>query len=412
MIEARLKGQSWKQIADQFNLPNPGAARKKFQQLTGIQDFQSKGPKLQALIDDMANASKDHTDSMVMHAVHNVDDAVKKPNLIDIPEPTEKGISAMMNETGLTHNQIQSIVDLHDTGKGYQYIVQQTGASYDQVDRVVWNQLVGEHNDIWQAYAAKPTSQTGFNAVQEMINDLRASGMSWEDINKYSDVPSGVVNAIRNGTWSMPGPGALKPIIPPPPPAPPSVYSGPLATGQNFPRRTHEEMMQWVRDLGQDMPDSVLNAMRTYTGGTYRQINDHLREIDIATGTHGTRLNNLINNIDQGFRPAPTNMQVNRRVSGAQQVFGTSDLHSLTGTTFEDKGFLSTSIQEGVWSGDVTLRISVPAGTPARYVQPFSNHPSEYEVMLPRNTPMVITRVEQKAGTYGNTWEVWMEVIP
>lgn len=44
MIEARVQNKSWKDIAAEFSLPNPSAARKAFTKYTGITDYKLKRP--------------------------------------------------------------------------------------------------------------------------------------------------------------------------------------------------------------------------------------------------------------------------------------------------------------------------------------------------------------------------------
>lgn len=51
LIQARVAGKSWQQIADEFNFGSPSGARSAFKKLTGITDFKVKGKALQNFID-------------------------------------------------------------------------------------------------------------------------------------------------------------------------------------------------------------------------------------------------------------------------------------------------------------------------------------------------------------------------
>lgn len=73
-------------------------------------------------------------------------------------------------------------------------------------------------------------------------------------------------------------------------------------------------------------------------------------------------------------------------------TFHVNDMESLfdlnTGCTFEHIGYMATSIKEGGIDVDgedrIATRILVPPGSAGVYVEPITQHPGEYEILLPR----------------------------
>lgn len=73
---------------------------------------------------------------------------------------------------------------------------------------------------------------------------------------------------------------------------------------------------------------------------------------------------------------------------------------SHVGEVIADKAFMSTSVREGVWSGNVELRIIMREGE-TRYTAPGlsgGQHTGEHEFILGRGHQMVVRKVEKKAG--------------
>lgn len=403
MIKARIDGKSWSDIAKEFNLPNPGAARKVFTKYTGIKDYKTKGQLLDNLVKEMSQKAAHTGTNIAMDVVKNTDDVLKK-TAKQINSDTKlpwKSIDEIADDVGLTVSQVNDIRLGANLKETYSQIVNKTGATFDQVDRVVWNNNLSKwQGDVWKAYLEKPTSEMGFKAVQQKIFDLKAKGLDLNDILKLSDSPpEGVVRAVLDGTWKMPAPGSTVPIIPPPPA---QVYAGPLkSTGTNFRRHSDGEMMDWISGLGSDLTPAQYKAIQSYTGSGYTRINGALRQKSTS------RVTPTVKRIDEAMREIPFDTVVTRRVSGTH-VFGTVDMNSMTGTVFVDHAFLSTSIAEGVWHGAVEMIINVPRGARGRYVRNISFHKSEYELMLARETKMVVTKVESRGY---NSWRVFLEVI-
>jgi hypothetical protein len=145
-------------------------------------------------------------------------------------------------------------------------------------------------------------------------------------------------------------------------------------------------------------------GMRVYTGGTYREMNAYLRGLSTNISPANKK---HIENAKKGFRPAPEPMLL-RRGTGANQfqTLGvqrgdTSLLWGLTGKTFEDKGFLSTSAAgRAAFGGEVALEIELPEGAPCMWVDNFSQHPGENEMLLPPGMQFKILNVRKEGGTF------------
>lgn len=412
MIKMRADGKSWKEIADEFNLPNPSAARKAFAKHTGIHDFKTKGPAIYDVKPGPAALTKKQADKIVksaLDAVPEASDLNDASAFINLGEQEADSLTGVMQKTGLTKDEVNAIKAAFDEGKGYTAIRASTGVQdFAKIDEVVWEHVLGKADGkVWKAYTSKPTSESGFKAVQDKVISLKQKGLTVEQIAGMPDSPPmSVIDAILKGDWKMPPMGATSPIIPPPPPPPPQVYTGPLASGNNFGRRTDSEMMEWINSLGNDLTSQQVSAISKYTGSGYTEINNYLR---FGSSYSGRTPAGTIKQLDEVFRPIPVDTRVTRRISSTQ-AFG-QDMNSLVGTVFADKGFLSTSIAEGVWSGSVEMIIDVPAGAPARYVRNISAHKSEYELLLPRETKMIVTRVEKRPGGYSDNWLVHLQVI-
>jgi len=83
IIERRIQGQSWKQIADDFNLGSPGTARKMFTKLTGITDYKIKGNDLLKLAQGKGNPNVPDLD------IPNITDTPKVPGK-PVEQPSSK----------------------------------------------------------------------------------------------------------------------------------------------------------------------------------------------------------------------------------------------------------------------------------------------------------------------------------
>jgi hypothetical protein len=196
MIQRRIEGKSWAEIAEEFGLPNPGAARSKFTKLTGITDYKIKGKELKKLVDsNMLDSIKGASAKVAKKAVKQVDEAVKVSNAFDLPPtgPASPGPSqALLREAQKAQDDLKAAIakihadsvidaknhidDLYGVlgGKvediwaeyqngvvGYLKLSNKYGVKMSDVDDIIWNNLVKQERDIWKAYIEKPTSETG-----------------------------------------------------------------------------------------------------------------------------------------------------------------------------------------------------------------------------------------------------------
>lgn len=392
MIKRRAEGASWKEIGDEFGLPNPSAARKAFTKHTGIEDYKTKGPSIYDV--KPGKIAKAQTDNVVKDAAKQADLAAKPNTVANAPSPPQaQPLSAM----GDKH---QQIIEEYQKGKGYVAIKEATGADFSEIDSSVWKHIYEQsqkdypqNHAVWQAYKKKPTSENGFNAVKVQVHDLKAAGYSTKEIHDVTFIPDSVIDAIGNNSWSMPPMGGTSPVIPLPAPRPPAtyLYNGPLPDvanrGYNFP--DNATLQQWIADLGGDLSSDEYAAIKSYTGGGYHDINTRAR---------GGRASTQVEAMDRGMRPIPHDVRV-RRDTGYQAVFPGIDPESLVGQVIKDDGFFSSTIKErGVFGGDLTFIVDVPQGTMSRYVQDTISSHNEYELILGRQTNMLVTKVETSSA--------------
>ena len=140
-----------------------------------------------------------------------------------------------------------------------------------------------------------------------------------------------------------------------------------------------------------------------YTGSAYREMNSHLRLGQPASD----RAKNAIEGARQGMRPT-TEPVLLKRGTGASQFsnlgLGNGDgplTFGLTGKTFKDEGFLSTSAGgSAAFGGECLLEVECPVGTPMAYVAPISKFPGENEMLLQAGTEYKILNVRRENGQY------------
>lgn len=422
MIDERIKGTSWGEIANKFGLPSPAAARSKFTKLTGITDYKIKGSALKDLWDkNMLDALKAPKPKKIKAALKEVDDALKPPSQV-VQEMGQKSAN-------LADNMLESYANIHGDykveevwnkfilgGDGYLKISQSSGLSIADVDGIVWNGLVKKHNgDIWKAYLQKPGSEMGFNAVKTRYFGLRQKGFTSQNITDLSDIPYSVQKMIDGDTWKMPAPGVNTPVLKTSTTqsfqpsttahkaAPPQqvIYSDPVAQGTNFAYKNEKEWVDWNNEFGTDMTSKQFAAFKSYTGSGYGSINNALRS---------GRTNATADKLSSAMRPVPFNTKVTRWTSDMGQMF---DPMTAGGTVWKDEAFLSTAVvpQGTLGQGRAfKLVIDIPAGTKGRYVDTFSSVQGEKELLLDKGINYMVTHVESH-GSYGHQWTIHLRAL-
>lgn len=187
--------------------------------------------------------------------------------------------------------------------------------------------------------------------------------------------------------------GATKSTLPPAPIATPSTTSvvKSNAPAKNLSKPASTKMQD---DMNKATPPPWTSAQRAaltkYTGSSYTTINKCAR----GTGPCTPATLATIKNIKAAMKPSTENVKLYRKTNFS--TFGVStpqELEGLAGKTIRDNGVISTSITEGVWSGQVHLKIEAPAGSKMAWVQPISQHPSENEFVLAPGTDFEVISV-------------------
>lgn len=429
MINRRIQGKSWQEIADEFNLGSPSAARAKFKKLTGITDFKIKGAQLDKLVkNNLLDQIKGVAPKVAKKAVGQVDNA-----LMTLEEKFKYAVKAKKEAfdamakgvydvtgrgTAIGDKGFEIFNDYFSEGvKSYLKLSQKYGVPIKDIDEYIFRQLVVQHDgDIWKAYVSKPTSEFGFAEVQKLVYDLRAKGWTKLDIEDLFGVDKKVIQLIIDGKWKLPVPGSTSYVSSADTPFMPhvqgkktygesvTIFDGPIHTGTNFGFPKKNAMDSWIETYGTDMTQAQLNAVSSYTGSNYKGMNEALR--GKAPMTPGYR--SQIDEIDGIFRPTPKDITL-RRDTGTVAFENFGGVDNIGGNVIFDKGIMSTTIKEGgVFGGEVTMIINVPAGCPARWVMPISSHAGEYEVLLPRETKMLVTKVVKDNS---NHWIVYCQVV-
>ena len=167
----------------------------------------------------------------------------------------------------------------------------------------------------------------------------------------------------------------------------------------------------WTRD--QQM------ALTAYAGSQYTYINNALRK---TQGYHpaDSPTQKLTDDIHDAMQPTTRPLKVQRGLyaDAFEGVKTAGDLEAMVGRTFEEPGFLSTTIDlsyqkpAGRSGSIVYLNLDVPEGTPAAYIG-WPGGPgieAERELLLDHGTRFVITGVEESPD--GQRFVVTGRVLP
>lgn len=141
-----------------------------------------------------------------------------------------------------------------------------------------------------------------------------------------------------------------------------------------------------------------------YTGSAYHAMNKFLRGINSSIDD---RSRNAIEGAKGGMRPTTRPLLLKRGTGLEQfQTLGlnrtdTASIWGITGKTFSDGGFLSTSAGgRAAFGGAARLEIECPVGTPMAYVAPISKYPSENEMLLQAGMEYQVLNVRKEGQTF------------
>ena len=187
------------------------------------------------------------------------------------------------------------------------------------------------------------------------------------------------------------------------------------ARGQEVIRQFNEV---WGED---DLTPAQLAAVKAYSRGSDKAINTRLRK--------GAKDNAQTTALRAAMRPLPRSTRVMRGVDldtfgykaitdldyqGFDDYDGQmSFLRAMVGNTFEDRGFMSTSVNpNGGFAAEVDIVIDVPEGYRGAWVEPHSNSPGEAELLLDRGTRLEIYKVEDAGvGSSASLARIYARVV-
>lgn len=165
------------------------------------------------------------------------------------------------------------------------------------------------------------------------------------------------------------------------------------------------------------MPQQQKDAVQSYTGSGYQEINKSLWSGNPtgAAKSAAEALKALSHDIQPG-----TILSRKINIQGKDL----DDLIKATGKVLQEPAVQSTSISPDVWSGNVHIKMTVGPGVKGLYVGPGSNpaggafslHASEKELLLPPNTRMLVQSVSKaQSGKdpdgFGNGSSYVLEVL-
>lgn len=158
-------------------------------------------------------------------------------------------------------------------------------------------------------------------------------------------------------------------------------------------------------------------AIKTYSGSSYHEWNNALRSNASGDSLPAGKWGEYTRKADAGMAPIPEDVIVRRGTGWNEFVMDGSRKvsvpppppNSLIGTVQTQHGYTSTSVgNTSAFGGQVNMRIRVPQGHGAAWVDPYSSHKGERELLLGRSTNYYIHDVYQENGK----WYVDAEVIP
>ncbi len=153
------------------------------------------------------------------------------------------------------------------------------------------------------------------------------------------------------------------------------------------------------------LSQSQLNSLDTYSGNDYHNINNSLRGTETATPENAKVIKDLQNTLGNSSLPEDTILY---RGTGMEELGDLANLPTdeLVGKSFFQDGFLSTTRDQFVgssWTKNLNITIHAPAGSPGLDITSISRHPNEMEVLFNSGRQMLITSAEKIKGiTYIN----------
>jgi hypothetical protein len=154
------------------------------------------------------------------------------------------------------------------------------------------------------------------------------------------------------------------------------------------------------------------NAVTNYSGSGYDNINGVLR--GGATYSAEDAAQRAVH-IQDAMRPLTESVLLFRGVysdafPGLSDSAPFDSVKKLEGKVIREKGFMSTSVNQGsAFSKPIKLTIEAPVGTPAIYIEKWSSHPNEKEMLLAAGLKYLVVSVTPGDGGKIN---VRLRVVP
>lgn len=182
--------------------------------------------------------------------------------------------------------------------------------------------------------------------------------------------------------------------------------------------KTNAEGVKWANANMKIAPDGPeRRAAYQYSGSSYSSWNADLRakaSLDLPDGKFKTSTANL----DAAMAPLPEDVILHRGTNWDEFEIGGKRNNrqippppptDLIGSVQTNHGYTSTSVgNSSAFTGGMKMRIRVPSGHNVTWVDPYSAHKGEREVLMSRSTSMYVHDVYKE----GNRWIMDVEVVP
>ena len=161
------------------------------------------------------------------------------------------------------------------------------------------------------------------------------------------------------------------------------------------------EMENWCDDWLKVTTKKEKNAVVTYTGSAYRDMNKYLRGINSSTN-YEDEIKAAISALNKASIPKDIIARRGSSFNSLKRLLDAdagseiiANQEKYIGMVIQDKGFMSASPSpHGGFSEAIEYVIKVPKGTDAMYVASISQHSSEQELLLNAGTKFIVEDFE------------------
>lgn len=162
------------------------------------------------------------------------------------------------------------------------------------------------------------------------------------------------------------------------------------------------EMENWCDDWLKAVTKKEKNAVVTYTGSAYGDMNKYLRGINSSTN-YKDEIKAAISGLNKASIPKDIIARRGSSFNSLKRLLGAdtgseiiANQEKYIGMVIQDKGFMSASPSPygGFTNKDIEYVIKVPKGTDAMYVDRISEHEGEKELLLNAGTKFIVEDFE------------------